>query len=386
MTIVLDRGSDGPRVHAFLIGVGRYRHLAGGEDPVRHGLGNLRQLTSPPISTVKIVEWLATSLNHPTAQLGTIDVLLSPPQDIDAGDGPIRVEKPDAQTVRRTFNGWKDRCDRSHENVAVFYFCGHGAQGPTSQHLFLEDFCANLNNKLENTIDFDASWRGMGECKAKSQYFFIDACRVANQELRGEFQSGGIILVRRSGYFVKESRVDHGYLMSAKEGAKSFGRENKISYFTEALLEALQGWGARYLNNRWQVDLSEINRHVTWRVSTPPEDKRDRTRWQESPDLFMNGDPVLHLPDEPILPVTIKCNPAFAASRAHLTVHEQNNPKPKKSRREVSGPWEIGLPPGSYYLRVTFPDGVRYKGADRELAIWMPPPPNSFEVEVEADP
>jgi hypothetical protein len=87
VTIVFDDKADEPRTHALVIGVGTYHHLPGGDgEPLKKDFG-LTQLRSPPISAREITSWLLNCLNNPAAPLGSVDLLLSPAQNLEFRDG-----------------------------------------------------------------------------------------------------------------------------------------------------------------------------------------------------------------------------------------------------------------------------------------------------------
>src|SRR5262249_32590911 len=128
MTLVAGHAQHqgGPKTHAFIVGVGRYRHLLGGGDE-RPGIPALAQLTSPPISARGLADCLIGALNNPTAPLGSVELLLSegagkpkylPPTP---GATPITIERATSERIRGAFDRWYARCDAHKDNVALFY-------------------------------------------------------------------------------------------------------------------------------------------------------------------------------------------------------------------------------------------------------------------------
>src|SRR5512132_2850689 len=179
MTLVVDRQVDGPQVHMLAIGVGAYRHLPGGAARVNHDTLGLKQLSGPPRAAAHFVDWVVGRMRHPTARLATVELLVSPAQPYtppEPGSQPVDLELPSMANVAAAFERWYERCDRSADNVAVFWFCGHGVERE-SQFLLLEDFGRSELSLLENAVDIGTTYLGMARCKATAQYFFVDACR-----------------------------------------------------------------------------------------------------------------------------------------------------------------------------------------------------------------
>jgi len=180
-----------PQTHAIVIGVGDYPHLRGGSlydaaaSPVTMGL---KQLTSPVVSATAFANWLVTKHSNPAAPLGSVELLLSPGDYQPPGDDAPRVtvETATMENIQNAFDRWYERCDtlngKAHDaakdNVGIFYFCGHGVEYEVLA-LLPEDFGASKNRPWDTSIDFTKTWYGMGDCKAQTQCYFIDACREA---------------------------------------------------------------------------------------------------------------------------------------------------------------------------------------------------------------
>ncbi|HKJ55999.1 MAG TPA: caspase family protein, partial [Nitriliruptoraceae bacterium] len=151
MTLVVDRGTNGARVHALVIGVGAYRHLNGGEGPLAAQPFGLGQLTSPPVSAAAFVDWIETTMRHPEAELGSVELLLSPGSAM-LDQGAVEVEVPTMENTRAAFDRWLARCDSNKDNVAVLYFSGHGIERESHMAL-LADFGVSATRPLENAVD-----------------------------------------------------------------------------------------------------------------------------------------------------------------------------------------------------------------------------------------
>lgn len=139
MTTVVDKKVHGPALHAFVIGVGHYRHLPGGSGTILKNPLGLDQITEPPLSARAVLEWLTRDY-YPHSEgppLGSIELLLSQHGGYQyKGAAVDEATLPNAEAAAYS---WYQKCDSRHGNVAFFYFCGHGLQRD-KQYLLLEDF------------------------------------------------------------------------------------------------------------------------------------------------------------------------------------------------------------------------------------------------------
>ena len=181
MTLVFEQDVAGPATHALIIGVGGYDHLDGGASD--HKLepagkyGNLGQLTSPPKSACALAAALtAIPREDWLAPLGTVDLLVSTaPGDDDPGGTGGPYERATRTAIQEAFDRWWVRCESNPDNVAVFFFCGHGLQA--SSHVLLPTDFGATGNPWAQAIDFNRTRDAFLTNKAKTQVFLVDACR-----------------------------------------------------------------------------------------------------------------------------------------------------------------------------------------------------------------
>ncbi|MFJ6760205.1 caspase family protein [Streptomyces sp. NPDC091273] len=373
MTLVIDRGRDGPRIHVLVIGVGLYRHLPGGEEPVPGGVLNLKQITSPPVSALQMAEWLANSLNHPEASFGTLEMLLSPAQPVSLNDDPPKeVSVPNRQEVTRAFRAWKERCNTNERNVAIFYFCGHGVE-KESQYLLLEDFGATADDLLENALDIRVAYDGMSRCRSKFQYFFIDACREIPFLLLKQLDGGPLKLIVPTDE--GERRLNSMLLIATPFGRRAFGKQGEVSRFTGALLDALKGSGARQINGRWKVGCAGLHAAMSGHL------RSDDPYVFMAPEMRLIGQDPMHVcSSPPTVPVTIECDPDAANEYANFALVSSQGAVSPWVRPKAAGKWNLVVPADVYTLSVEF-SGGEYRQLEQPIVIW-PPPPSEHKVVV----
>lgn len=375
MTLVLNRATAAAQTHALVIGVGCYPHLEGGATP-RPDTMDLKQLSSPPVSALRVAEWLKTRYNNHVAPLGTLRLLVSgqggPTMFSNDAGQPIPVERADMATVERAIKDWAAAAHSNTANVAVFYFCGHGVSAGINNGLLLEDFGADHNDLalLQNVIDIDNLHLAMDSVRARKQCFLIDACRntpkpIADRAGRGSLgQSILDPMIKQGRYGGRDAPM----FFACLPNQRAYGFAQGVSLFTRALLETLDGAGA-------------VNRRGLWTVRTDTmlHALNETLRWQcplhglPSQPAYLDhasGFDLHRLPEAPAVHVSVKCEPDAANAAAILSVtgpnghHVREEPEPQ--------PWSLQCKPGAYDVGARFQQGP-YKGKTDAEKIIVPP-------------
>ena len=208
-----------PRTHAIVIGVGDYVHLpeiAFDSTNIKNTFG-LTKLSSPPISAINFAHWLMGSkhvdgvekswgLQNQNAPLGTVELLTTAPQ-FETRTCSLTIEQPNISNIESAFHRWFQRGNTNKNNVALFYFCGHGVQKSDKDHLLLASDFGNSLNPWQDSFNFTKTYQGMVECQASVQCFFIDACRDESSSIRNENIAGEKVFVT-SNVFTPARRND----------------------------------------------------------------------------------------------------------------------------------------------------------------------------------
>jgi hypothetical protein len=344
----------GPRTHVLIIGVGRYRHLLGGASPTPK-LPPLGQLSSPPVSARALATWfIGGRLAGAPAPLGSVELLLS--DSTGQNFAGTQVDDATSQNIHTAFGQWKTRCDADPNNVAVFYFCGHGLQKDVVA-LLPEDFGESENNAWKQAIDFDGTYAGMARCKAGTQYYIIDACReLSNLALIDEGFGGTPLITRRLG---QSNLRTAPKLFAAAENQRAFGNTNTVSRFTAALIACLDGCGAIDAGNQWVIDTLHLGPAVQKLL-------KHETQVQNIPDLnrqtvdpsggdAANGPQLLHvLPPgaSPTVIVNLGCNPDSIMQQ--VTFYVANSAGLRQQLAPQPGRWLTTVPAGFYVFGCSF--------------------------------
>ncbi|MCU7924473.1 MAG: caspase family protein [Candidatus Thiodiazotropha sp. (ex Dulcina madagascariensis)] len=367
---------DDPIAHAIVIGVGDYPHLVGGTGLETPKNGGLRQLASPPVSAYTFATWLLGEFNNPDAPLASLSLLVS---DADNRDfthpklvAPAKPLTADSVTTVKALRAWKTLGDSNEDNLMLFFFCGHGvARGLDGLTLLLRDYGEEPNMPMEGAIDFAAFQRGMAQCAASRQCFFVDACRQVSDIARNTSESGKKVIqddINRP----FASDWNYAVLFATVEGESAYGRPNKPSFYTEALVKGLDGTAAnnRNAHGEWRVSTSELNQAIHRSLSL-------RGKKIKNPAVRL-VDFEFHLPkQDPVIPVTVFCDPkddnvvADLFCEQHDIVVASRGPAPED--------WVTELASGSYDFQAQIGartgqrPGVFVLPPYREIAIKVTP-------------
>lgn len=375
-----DSEEPGPGMHALIIGVGGYAHLEGGsgkeiDDPLRYG--NLGQLTSPPRSALTFANWLRDS-NHDRwkAPLATIEVLISPaPSDPDPDGSGLTFPDATIDGIQTAFDAWTRRCGSNADNVAVFYFCGHGLQSE-EQILLASDF-GRYSNHFRGAFAFDSTREGFLQCSPSTQCFFVDACREVTfgvVENLGGTTAQPLIKPQAS----KRRRCEHDLtIQSVAPFESAFAPRDDVSYFTSALIDALQGGAASTDDyGDWVIQtygvtscIDELLRTVSGR-SQPTEKGLGLT-----PTVLYRLD---HVPHAKLI---MECEPSVAHARATLSY--EPSPPPPGMRVERTPPsstiWNETVTAGYYMIGAAFADAT-FRNVTRTVLVTPPSSPQKLRV------
>jgi hypothetical protein len=240
----------GPGTHVLAIGVGRYPHLLGGEPGklAAKPLG-LKQLSSPPLSTAKLLEWCLaptlepTSAGHsnPSCPLASVEALISSAIPVSIAT-PAGNQAPEAATldnIDAAFSLWLDRVKSHNDNIGLFYFCGHGIM-VADHYLLAEDFGRNNNKPWDRAFDVSNTIRAVEREVKGAVYFLVDACRMIALDVAVTLGADPSAL--KAVDLKKEvTRQSLSVIKATGEGELAFALENKVSRFTDALHMALSG-------------------------------------------------------------------------------------------------------------------------------------------------
>jgi hypothetical protein len=265
---------------------------------------------------------------------------------------------------------WKARGDSNEQNLMLFFFCGHGvARGLDGLTLLLRDYGAQPAMPMEGAIDFAAFQRGMAQCAASLQCFFVDACRQVSDIAKNTSESGNKVIqddINR----LFASDWNYAVLYSTVEGESAYGRKGKPSFYTEELIKGLNGTAANNRNARgqWRVSTSDLNQAIHRGLSV-------RGKKIRNPAVRL-VEFEFHMPKaEPVIPVTVSCYPKSPAEAASMMCERRGAVVSQYG--PAADNWVTELPYGSYDFKAII--GARAGERSDEYVL---PPYREIAIEV----
>ncbi|MER6305024.1 caspase family protein [Streptomyces sp. NPDC001657] len=384
MTTLRDLAIDGPALHAFVIGVGRYDWFKGGthQRPKARRDDHCRgfaQLTAPPVSATAMCEALLGPLGaRPELPLGSLEVLISAeaPVRLAGDDGSTEIAPAVMREVTAAFERWYERCDGHVDNVALFHFCGHGVQIGRGPHgLLLQDTGESLFSYFANAVDLDRTVQGMEDNAAEKQLFFVDACRGMPSSLEEVARLDATAL--KSPARDPRSR-DRLVLRSTDVTADAYARLKSPSLFTRAVLRALGMPREPRQGSRWEVTTDTIGPYVRqlteWPGLRAPDEPRQVCDYSGS---STKGGTVFTFNACPPVPFHFDTDPGDALSSATWTLSERAGGHPIQRRDPGPDPWQGEGPSGPARVDTDFVNG-RFTATG--FNVWLSPPSHQSTV------
>jgi len=355
-----------PRLHAFVVAVGDYPHLLGGTGELAHDPFNLSQVATPRFTGPSVAAWLIEKLRNSDRPLGSVEVLLSPGGTISTPGGPVLANPATMANIEQSFAAWLKRCDTHPENAAFFYFCGHGL-AKVGQYLLPEDFgdpkAADIWKKC---IDFDGLRIGMRKCRARTQLFFVDACRETPFGVLAQINVRGEPLI--SATFNDPAVPCSAAYYATTEGRQAYGPADGPTYFSQALLCCLNGVAAmKRMSGKWMVDTYSLGNALGQTMAQYA--RRFKLPLSCNPDP--GGMATIHEAPTPRVIVAIECSSAQASDVADIKI-AANGTVVLHSPPGSMKPIVEDVAAGSWTVAVSFPGGQFATPAPEDY-VFMPP-------------
>lgn len=318
MSLILDRRQqDEPGVHAILIGVGvfadaRDADLLEDDSPE----GGFVDLETPLHSVEAFAEWLRKELNVADTPLRTLRVLGSSSKR----DSDLSVTPPTFENIADEVGDWSDDVDTHEDNLAIFYFCGHGLRIGETQLLLAEDFGSNKRAPFENAIEPELLANAMRQMKGRRQLFLIDACstEVPFSRRYENVRPRTIVGAARNQNLAKSEQC---LIRASKLGTRAFGSARGPSLFMDAFLRAMKGAGAVSApGQRWVISTDMLRMALSWLIQLRPEGGGQEVSFGGG---TLSTRVLFHsLPGVPLVPVCVSCEPKEIESVSALHVDQ----------------------------------------------------------------
>lgn len=364
MALYFKNPQTGPKTHILLIGIGGYNFLSNGADELEQqfdGAKLMGQLSSPPAS-IKAFYDSVLKLHEGGSwitPLGSIDVLVSSPPGAAPAFAGMAEEMPTIGNIKRAYWRWRALCDSDPDNVALFFFCGHGLE-KGEHYLLAQDFGEMPGSPWDGSFAFDMTRRAFSTCRARTQIFMVDSCRqVTSDMLSSSLPLNPIeppsLLARDCQFSLVQK--------AAAANEKAYGPKGEASYYTKALIKALEGNAAdNDSGTSWMVSTgtlaSKMNLFLKAEADTEGYAQRCISTTSDVTALIRLNAP-------PEVPLSITCDPEQALGLASLSCKElHTNIGPTRLPEPM--PWDIKVRAGVYKVEASFLEGtykniIKYK-------------------------
>ncbi len=364
--LIFEDDNQEPGLHALIIGVSAYSHLQGGtskpeDEPMLSLYTSLRQLSGPAKSAKDIADFLIERKGKLVKPLRTLRFLASP-STAEVGPAFEGVKPATTENVKSALTAWRRDARRSDDEVTFFYFSGHGSQlSQTNAVLLLADYLGG-QAVLDRTIEVNDIYGGMGASDAvktiaRTQFYFIDACRVG-EEVFSKIKPKGACLpwdVFDTGP-ARRKAAPIFFAALAGEQTKTFVEEN-TTRFGRRLLNCLRSGGAEQTgSNKWVVTIGHLAQALS-RLSV----LQNLTAGATVDTFEVNGwgqdRTVIHeLDGPPKVPCTFRFNPSDARKGIGLVL-DNFTPVPLKFPPELKDPHCAEIVAGMYRMS-SMPDNL----------------------------
>lgn len=323
MALIFDKRQPGePGVHVVLIGVGQFAHARVADlleaDAPRDGFPNLE---TPLHSVEAFAKWLMDELNVADTPLHTIRALGSSA----SRSSPLGLLTPTFTNIANDVGDWADDVDTDEDNLAIFYFCGHGLRIGDTQFLLAEDFGANPRAPFENAIEPEELANAMRKVQGHRQLFLIDACstEVRFSEKYKNVRTRTIVQETKNENLAKSEQC---LLRASKLGTRAFGSKSGPSLFMGAFLRAMNGAGAVSApGQKWVIKADMLRMALSWLIQLRPEGYGQEVSYGGG--TLSSNLPFHVLPGKPLVPVRVSCDPSDIEAISALHVDSAEHSK-----------------------------------------------------------
>jgi hypothetical protein len=241
---------DQPSLHALIVGISSYQYLPKEKEPHMPEHLGMRQLSSTALSAYKIYRWLLGHKQNFPVPLATCYLLLTPSlAELSLEWDLLDLSNPTLDNFLAAATNWRTNASSHEDNIAFFYFAGHGIQRSKDDAvLLLQDFADGIGGTLTKAVEVKNLFNGMAPSIAKpniarTQLYFIDSCRNFPSRFKAfEWMDVTPVFdIELSGRDDRRAPI----FFAAIPGSKAYGLVGEQTLFSKALIECLNGAAAK---------------------------------------------------------------------------------------------------------------------------------------------
>jgi len=394
---------DGPGLHALIVGVSDYQNLPSKKDPrprSKYNTLGLLKLSCAARSAYRLYHWLVQAQDGLPQRLKSCRLLLSPTECERDGLPPgLKFAAATRANFVRAAHDWRIAAGSHRDNVALFYFAGHGLAftsiSDVKDILLLQDAFDVSGTRFEKTALLNNLYVGMGfpdphttgADVASRQLFLLDMCRTWPPELEGLPEPDTPTVFEYRGM---PRAHEAPMLCAAMPDAKAWGVEDDESFFIKGLMACLErGQAARPPDvpgraGVWEIKVTSIydamNNHFEDLTGHSPPPGPHGSRVFDQP--HGTGSFLVHTRKRaPEVKVKFSIEPAEARGLTHVHVFKEGTDHPIEtipfSTPGLPDPYPYVrfLSAGEYLVDATIdhPGSAMYRGRERKRETFLPP-------------
>ena len=354
MTLLLDRDADaeGPRMHALVVGCGRFPWLPPSKDADRQAAYD---------SAVAMADFLLDHADRLEPRLATLDCLLADPS-IDPEKGPdtfparpdrglpeaVAVDRPLADNFIEAIDALCGRCRKG--DSLFLYFCSHGVAGREETGLLvLEDVARLKASRWRQVVDVKTLAQQLpAKVGAAHAWIFMDACQEAIPELKDRVGGiRGLDVVEVSSAQIARHDGQVLALCAGRYGQETFApRAGGLGYFTRTLLDGLTSSCVDRSDMRWRISNMKLQYGLE-RVALAA----GYGTIAYTPLLARSQPAFLMDVEEPTIPVHITSRPEWLLGNAERAVARGDHNGPSFAKAPAQE-WRFRVPPHPVQYRI----------------------------------
>lgn len=358
-------GLNGPGTHVIAVGIGHYDHLPGGGGaPTQHHL-NLKQLTSPPASARKIVNWFIDNFDCVEKPLGSVSLVVSEPTPATVTNPrtgrSFTVPKGSTEEVRAALKEWLKRAEVDADSRIILYFSGHGFSEGVDNLYLLRDYGKDSEDPLLGALNYQKFVTGLAKRKPSNQFLLFDACRSADPMVSLNRTGGqAIFAADPAGRLGIVQAMQQCPIFSTELDRQAFGMANEASLCARAFIRAMSGACSKRIGNVWYVTTDRILEALSDLQNRELRNANGAVKNQAIEAMKQAADanshariPLRKIAGVPSIPVFVRLANAALAPTVRIKAVRGANPArmisdPGSAGWSVQPEWEVALEIGDY--------------------------------------
>ncbi|MCP4072977.1 MAG: hypothetical protein GY742_14765 [Hyphomicrobiales bacterium] len=240
--------------HVLILGIGRFDKKSG-----------VAPVTSPPASARLIADWFFNAdkadkekvgFHNPVKPLASLALLLSENKDGSRSEYQgQKIPRATFSAFKNAVRNWIERAESNSQNNMILFIASHGISAGRRTGILCEDYGSDKFNKQAGMTETEQLASALGQVRVAGKLVIFDCCRSRSDNWDPDATLGEPLI---GGMGRDELPRRPQVMRSTLLDDEAYGRKNGPTFFTEALLAALNGLAANP-NENWQINSSRLS-------------------------------------------------------------------------------------------------------------------------------